>query len=195
MCRVSVCLAEGGPAHRYALRHTREMLCGEGLGVMFMELLFVQNLKGCFMEKTIRLATPADINAIFDIRTSVQENHLSRDQLTEMGITPETIQQAILEAPCAWIAEVDGVPAGFSMADVEDGCVFAAFVLPEYEGHGLGRSLMDRAEAFLFQRHQTIWLETAEASRASGFYRNLGWQPVERLAQGDVRFEKSLNDN
>lgn len=142
------------------------------------------------MEKTIRLARETDINAIFDIRTRVQENHLSRDQLAEMGITPHAIQQAILEAPCAWVAEVDGVPVGFSMADVEDGCVFAAFVLPEFEGRGLGRSLMGKAEAFLFQYHQTIWLETAEATRASGFYRTLGWQPVENLPEGDVRFEK-----
>lgn len=147
------------------------------------------------MEKTIRLADQLDIKAIFDIRTSVKENHLSHDQLVEMGITPETIRQAILEAPCAWVAEVDGVPVGFSMADVEDGCVFAAFVLPEFERQGLGRSLMDRAEAFLFQHHQRIWLETAEASRASGFYRNLGWQPVENLPEGDIRFEKHLNKN
>jgi GNAT superfamily N-acetyltransferase len=144
------------------------------------------------MEKTIRLANPADINAVFDIRTSVQENHLSHDQLAEMGITPETIRQAILETPCAWVAEVDRVPVGFSMVDVEDGCVFAAFVLPEFEGRGLGSSLMNKAEACLFQHHQTIWLETAEASRASGFYRNLGWQPVENLPEGDVRFEKCL---
>ena len=147
------------------------------------------------MEKTIRLAAQADINAIFDIRTSVQENHLSHDQLAEMGITPETVGQAISEVPCAWVAEVEGVPVGFSMVDVEDGCVFAAFVRPEFEGHGLGRSLMDKAEAFLFQHHRTIWLETAEASRASGFYRNLGWQPVENLPGGDVRFEKCLNNN
>ncbi|WP_425274311.1 GNAT family N-acetyltransferase [Pseudomonas kitaguniensis] len=78
------------------------------------------------------------------------------------------------------------------MVDVEDGCVFAAFVLPEFEGNGLGRSLMNKAEACLFQHHQMIWLETAEASRASGFYRNLGWQPVENLPEGDVRFEKCL---
>jgi GNAT superfamily N-acetyltransferase len=144
------------------------------------------------MEKIIRLANQADISAIFDIRTSVQENHLSHDQLAQMGITPETIREAILEAPCVWIAEVDGVPVGFSMADVEEGCVFAAFVLPEFEGHGLGRSLMGKAEGFLFQHHQTIWLETAAASRASGFYRNLGWQPVANLPEGDVRFEKCL---
>jgi ribosomal protein S18 acetylase RimI-like enzyme len=144
------------------------------------------------MEKTIRLANLADIDAIFDIRTSVHENHLSLDQLAAMGITPITIRQAILEAPCAWVAEVNGAPVGFSMANAEDGCVFAAFVLPEFEGNGLGRRLMDEAETFLFQHHQTIWLETAEASRASGFYRSLGWQPVENLPEGDIRFEKCL---
>lgn len=142
------------------------------------------------MEKTIRLANLADIAAIFDIRTSVHENHLSRDQLAEMGITPEAIREAMLEAPCVWVAEVNGLPVGFSMANIDDGCVFAAFVLPEFEGRGLGRSLMEKAEGFLFQYHQMIWLETAEASRASGFYRTLGWQPVENLPEGDVRFEK-----
>lgn len=142
------------------------------------------------MEAVVRLARLADVDAIFKIRTSVQENHLSEDQLADMGITPEAISQAISETPCAWVAQVCGVPVGFSMVDIEDGCVFAVFVLPEFEGYGLGRNLMHKAESFLFQSHQKIWLETAEASRASGFYRNLGWQPVKNLGQGDIRFEK-----
>ena len=144
------------------------------------------------METTVRIANQADISAIFDIRTSVTENHLSHDQLSEMGITPQAISQALLAAPCSWVAEIQGVPAGFAMADADDGCVFAAFVQPEYEGQGLGRSLMARAEAFLFEQHRTIWLETAENSRASGFYRSLGWQLVAHLPEGDVRFEKNL---
>jgi len=142
------------------------------------------------MQNTIRLANTADIDAIFHIRTSVRENHLSHEQLTQMGITPEAIEQALIEAPCIWIAEVDGVPAGFSMAYSGDACVFAAFVLPQFEGQGLGRCLMERAECFLFQQHETIWLETAEASRASGFYRKLGWRCVEQLPEGDIRMEK-----
>ncbi|RON51630.1 GNAT family N-acetyltransferase [Pseudomonas frederiksbergensis] len=144
------------------------------------------------MKKIVRMGNQTDISAIFDIRTSVKENHLSLGQLKQMGITPETIRQAMSQAPCVWIAEVDGLPVGFSMADVEDGCVFAAFVRPEFEGHGLGRCLMEKVEAFLFQHHQTIWLETADASRASGFYRHLGWRPVAHLPEGDIRFEKSL---
>lgn len=142
------------------------------------------------MNRTIRLATQYDIGSIFAIRTSVRENHLSRAQLAELGITDDSVSQLIAQAPCAWLAEVDGTPAGFAMADTEDGCVFAAFVLPAFEGCGLGRLLMEKAEAFLFEQHSTIWLETAAASRANGFYQRLGWLPVAELVDGDLRFEK-----
>lgn len=143
------------------------------------------------MNIAIRLANQADIPTIFVIRTRVRENPLSHQQLTEMGITPDAIGQAMEAAPCIWGAEVEGVTVGFAMADAEDGCVFAVFVLAEFEGLGLGRRLMARVEAFLFQHHPTIWLETAENSRASGFYRHLGWQAVANLPEGDIRFEKS----
>ena len=108
------------------------------------------------MKKTIRVANVGDIDTIFEIRTRVRENHLSREQLADIGVTPEAIREVIANAPCSWVAEVDGTPVGFSMADLEDACVFAAFVLPDYEGLGLGRLLMAKAEAFLFEQHSTI---------------------------------------
>ncbi|AIR90334.1 GNAT family N-acetyltransferase [Pseudomonas cremoricolorata] len=142
------------------------------------------------MEALIRLARLDDIAAIFAIRTGVVENHLSMAELEQMGITPAAIAEAIEAGPCAWVAEVSGVPVGFSMVDDEEACLFAAFVLPEYEGQGLGRCLIAAAEQQLFQRHARIWLETAADSRACAVYRRLGWQVVEQLAQGDVRLEK-----
>ena len=102
------------------------------------------------MEKTIRVANQADIEAIFAIRTSVRENHLSLEQLTEMGITPDAICQAMEAAPCIWVAEVNGVAVGFAMADAEDGCVFAAFVRAEFEGLGLGTVLWPGPRSFCF---------------------------------------------
>ncbi|WP_223527759.1 GNAT family N-acetyltransferase [Pseudomonas sp. A-RE-23] len=77
-----------------------------------------------------------------DLIARICKDAFIQDQLTEIGITPEAISQAISETPCAWVAEVNGVPVGFSMVDIEDGCVFAVFVLPEFEGYGLGRNLM-----------------------------------------------------
>lgn len=130
------------------------------------------------------------MDAVFHIRTSVRENHLSLEQMATMGITPEAIREAIAAEPCAWLAEADGKAVGFAMVDAEEGCVFAVFILPEWEGRGLGRRLMAEAEASLFRRHETIWLETDGRSRASGFYTHLCWKPAVNYENGDVRFEK-----
>lgn len=144
------------------------------------------------MEIVIRDAQVEDIPAIFSIRTSVTENHLSMDALAAMGVTPAAVQDVIEAGPGLWVGEVDGTPVAFSMVDVEDACVFAMFVQPGFEGLGLGRLLMDKAEALLFAHHEVIWLETAGdvAVRANGFYRALGWRAVDMQDNGDIRYEK-----
>ncbi|GAB3124047.1 GNAT family N-acetyltransferase [Novispirillum itersonii] len=139
----------------------------------------------------IRLARPDDIPAIFTIRTSVRENHLSLSQLTELGITPDSLRSMLEAQACLWVAEVDGTVAGFSMIDAEDGCLFAAFVAPQAEGRGLGRLLVETAEEALFRTHSHLWLETAATSRAAGFYRHLGWAAAGPVSpEGDLRMEK-----
>jgi len=142
------------------------------------------------MTLTIRDARVTDIPAIFEVRTSVHENHLSVAQMAEMGITAETIREVLQQEPCIWVAECEDRILGFSMADLSEACVFAAFVRPEHEGKGIGRQLMDRAEAYLFAHHPSIWLETHRSSRAAGFYQRLGWTRMQDLERGDARFEK-----
>ncbi len=142
------------------------------------------------MTFSIRDAIDDDIPSIFEVRTSVRENHLSVEQLSEMGVTFETIREALRQYPCIWVAEQEGQIVGFSMVDIEDACMFAAFVRPEREGLGIGRQLVERAEAFLFEHHPSIWLETDGSSRAAGFYERLGWKRSEELGSGDARFEK-----
>ncbi|XBB66493.1 3-hydroxyisobutyryl-CoA hydrolase [Nocardioides sp. WV_118_6] len=162
---------------------------------------FVEGVRAVLVDKdhaprwaatpTVRPATTADLDAIFAIRTSVTENHLSREQLTELGITADALGAVIADGPeCLWVAEVAGIPAGFAMVDTDDACVFACFVGPEHEGSGLGRLLMERAESALLAHHPVIWLTTDGASRAAGFYRRLGWTAVTDLPDGDLRFEK-----
>lgn len=140
----------------------------------------------------IRVATVSDVPAIFSIRTSVVQNHLSMEQLAEMGITPHSVSEVIHDGGGIWVAEVQSKLVAFAMVDRDDGCVFAMFVLPAYEGLGLGRLLMQEAEACLFATHETIWLETDGdiAIRANGFYRALGWRPVDMQDNGDIRYEK-----
>lgn len=139
----------------------------------------------------IREATTDDVETIFDIRTSVRENHLSRDRLAELGLTPQAVGQTIAASPCLWVAEMDGTPAGFVMIDMDDACLFALFVKAEFEGSGCGRLLLEKGEAALFASHSTIWLTTAGDSRAAGFYRRLGWMVTEELPDGDLRFTKT----
>ena len=139
---------------------------------------------------TIRDAAERDIPAIFEVRTSVRENHLSVEQMAELGITHQTVLDALRAEPCIWVAVEEDHVVGFSMADAEDACVFAAFVRPEWAGQGIGRRLMERAEAFLFERHKSIWLHTDGASSAAGFYEELGWERMPDVEGRDARFEK-----
>lgn len=84
----------------------------------------------------VREARETDIDEIFAIRTSVAENHLSLEQLIEMGITPEATAVMLAQGPCLWVAEIDRVPVGFSMVRDETGCVFGLFVRADQEGRG-----------------------------------------------------------
>lgn len=138
----------------------------------------------------IRDAAEEDIPAIFAVRTSVGENHLSVEQMAEMGITNETIRQALRKEPCIWVAVQGDHIVGFSMGDTAEACVYAAFVRPEWAGQGIGRRLMERAEAFLFERHSSIWLHTDGSSHAAGFYERLGWKRMPDVENRDARFEK-----
>ncbi len=142
----------------------------------------------------IRLATVDDVEAIFDIRTSVRQNHLSRAALAALDITPDTIAAAIMDAPCVWIADVDAMPVAFVMIDQALATVFAMFVHPDFENRGLGRQLMAVAEQALFAQHDVIWLTTdpADHIRANGFYQTLGWVQVGPATNGDVRYEKRV---
>ncbi|MDX9667935.1 GNAT family N-acetyltransferase [Pseudomonas sp. P5_152] len=144
------------------------------------------------MSVRTRMATVEDVESLFEIRTSVAQNHLSREQMDALGITAQVLNSAIKEGPCVWIAEVDERPVAFSMIDRDEGEVFAMFVRPAYENRGLGRLLMAAAEAELFRAHERIFLVTdgRQEIRANGFYQRLGWTVVDRVDARDVRYEK-----
>lgn len=142
------------------------------------------------MPAEIRPALLSDIPDVFRVRISVEENHLSVEQLAQMGITEQAVSDMLVASPCAWVAVADGQVVGFSMIDIEEASLFAAFVLPAYEGRGLGRNLVLAAEGKLFERHAEIWLETGRDTRAAGFYRSLGWGNAQDIGSMDIRLTK-----
>ncbi len=139
----------------------------------------------------IRPAWPEDTASLFEVRTSVRENHQGVGELAGLGITPESVSAMIGADPCCWVAVEDDRIAGFSMIDDNAGTLFAAFVRPECEGRGIGGALVARAEAALFQRHPVIWLETGRGTRAAAVYRHLGWGSEIDLGGGNIRLFKT----
>ena len=146
------------------------------------------------MTIAIRIALPEDVPILNAIRTSVRENHMTLEQMAAYGITPEVIADLLRTTGRGFIGSIDGVDAGIAIADSKEGNIFAMFVLPDYEGHGLGRLLLAHAEAFLAASGVTsAWLEAGAAPgiRAHGFYEHLGWRRDGLMPDGQLRFVKS----
>lgn len=127
---------------------------------------------------------PDDIGAISHVRTSVTENHLSTEQLAEIGITPHSILEDIAAGQLGrWVAEVEGAVLTFAMAGKPDGSVFALFALPGHEGKGVGSALLACCESWLKQQgHATAKLDTGRESKAYDFYLHRGWRPTGETA-------------
>jgi len=136
---------------------------------------------------TIREASRDDLDDLQRIRALVRENKLS------YTIPNERVLAGLETRGRGWVAQNDGETVGFSIADREDGSIWALFLLPEWEGRGLGRALLDRAVAwFAEQGCPRVWLSTAPGTRAEGFYARLGWERVGLTKDGEVRFERQL---
>lgn len=145
---------------------------------------------------TIRIATPADVAGMFEVRTQVRENHMSFAELAELGITPQSLPAMLSGSGRGWVACDEGRVVAFAMADASDATLFALFVHRSHEGKGLGRQLMQAAEIWLgAQGCRKIWLLTDADTRvrANGFYRHLGWLDDGIQDDGQVRFTKSLS--
>ncbi|HEI6964790.1 GNAT family N-acetyltransferase [Yersinia enterocolitica] len=142
------------------------------------------------MTINIRPAQASDVESIFTVRTSVTENHLSREEMLKMGISEATVCNMIEENLCAWVATDDDEVVGFSMILRDKGSLFGLFVLPAYEGRGIGRRLTRTAEQELFKQHKVAWLETDKNSRAAKFYMQLGWGNKTQLNGAYIRLEK-----
>ena len=126
------------------------------------------------MTTFVRLAQPSDASAMHDIRMSVRENRLSRPD-----IISEASYQPYIESSSCWVAVNENRIAGFAALDIADSTVWALFVAPDLEGHGIGKKLH---KALVFAAAaaglKNIRLVTQAGSRAAGFYEAVGWKHV-----------------
>jgi GNAT superfamily N-acetyltransferase len=119
-----------------------------------------------------RQANSSDIPAMSEIRLSVTENVLS----DPMRVTEKMYEDFLEKSGRAWVAESSGKIVAFCYADKENASIWALFVLPGYEGQGLGQSLLKQAVDWLFQiGHECVYLTTGANTRADRFYCAQGW--------------------
>ena len=125
----------------------------------------------------IREASLVDIPATFGIRTASRENAMTEEALRESGITPESVATLLQTSGKCWVADADDRLVGFCIANCGSKSIWALFILPAYEGRGIGRRLLEIAVDWLWQNGvEEIWLTTETKTRAEGFYEYLGWQ-------------------
>ncbi|MCU6435704.1 GNAT family N-acetyltransferase [Undibacterium sp. Jales W-56] len=124
------------------------------------------------MSITYREATIDDISVIMEIRFAVKENVLSNPN----AVTPAMCVDYLDKLGHGWVAERDQQVVGFSYAASADNSIWALFVLPQLEGHGIGKNLLKLAADWLFQRGaDQIKLGTQPDTRADRFYGLQGW--------------------
>ena len=123
------------------------------------------------------------------VRHTVKENVLSDASL----VTDKDCEEYLTIRGKGWVCEVDGIIAGFSIADLKDKNVWALFVHPLYEQRGIGKQLHQQMLDWYFsQTKETIWLGTAPNSRAENFYRKNGWKETGVHGKGEIKFEMSF---
>ncbi|MDB5488389.1 MAG: family N-acetyltransferase [Reyranella sp.] len=137
----------------------------------------------------IRKATLADRPRITEVRLAVRENQLRATSVSKV----ETTADWIFDNATFWVWEEGGAVQGFSVADPRDGTIFGLFVHPDYEGRGLGRTLLPLAcEDVRAAGFAAATLTTGPGTRAERFYRINGWEEIGRQDDGEIIFRKVL---
>ena len=135
----------------------------------------------------LRPARATDISRLIEIRAAVRENRLER-----LVIGAEDYLPYVEDGRC-WVAEAQGAIQGFAALDADTASIWALFVDPRLEGHGIGRLLLDimimdaRARGL-----PALTLETAAGTRAESFYLKAGWQPLDDARGNERRFRLTL---
>ena len=142
----------------------------------------------------LRTAEPADAAECVRLRGLTRENAVPEAVLRQYGITIDSWAADIASGRLrGWVALQDDAMCGYCFGDAATGEVVVLALLPQAEGHGLGRRLlMQVVDALRRGGHRRLFLGTTAdpALRAHGFYRHLGWRPTGQVdAHGDEVLE------
>ena len=135
-------------------------------------------------ELRLRAATRADLPRIREIRHGTAENRLTDASLVTDAEVAWYMDEAIF-----LVSEDEVGVQGFTCVNHQTGYVWALFVIDEAHGRGHGTRLLHAAMARLREvGHRQAFLTTASGTKAEGFYRSKGWQPMGKSMKGEVVF-------
>lgn len=87
----------------------------------------------------IREAKIEDIKQIQVVRNSVKENMLSTPDL----VSKKDCSEFLFRRGKGWVCEINNRIAGFAIADLQEDNIWALFLMPEFEGKGIGSRLQE----------------------------------------------------
>ncbi|MDK4724940.1 GNAT family N-acetyltransferase [Rhizobium phaseoli] len=138
----------------------------------------------------LRKAVVDDIETLKVIRSSVVENILS-----DPSKVTDDDYEWFVRNPGVAVWEEKGIIVGFSAADPRQGNIWALFVMPGFEGKGIGSRLLAEACSCLQSTGvERAWLTTDPGTRAERFYRAAGWEHVGEK-DNELLFERSVSVN
>jgi ribosomal protein S18 acetylase RimI-like enzyme len=137
---------------------------------------------------TLRVAVPADTEAILVVHIAAIIAHgpaaYSDKQVAAWAAKTEGTDRyvnAISDpATVLVVTEADGRVVGFGELDIETGEVKAIFVDPEWNGRGIGSSILHRFEERLADEGVNV-VRLRAVLNAVGFYQEQGYERDERV--------------
>ena len=156
-------------------------------------------MPGASPDLQITRAVAADASECLRVRGLTRENAVSEDKLRAYGITAVSWANDISTGRLAgWVARRGEYLVGYCFGEANTGEVVVLALLPEEEGKGLGKRLLQLvAEDLRSLGHARLFLGCAADSgvRSYGFYRRLGWVATGTIdLHGDEVLELRLGD-
>ena len=138
-----------------------------------------------------REAKIEDIKQIQIVRNAVKENTLSNPDL----VTDDDCALFMMAKGKGWVCEIDQLVVGFAIVDLQENNIWALFLLPSFEGKGIGKQLHNLMLNWYFTQTTTsVWLGTAFNTRAERFYRKAGWLEIGTHGSKEIKFEMSFEN-
>ena len=138
-----------------------------------------------------REAVIVDIPGIQVVRRAVKENILPDPSI----VSDADCEEFMMRRGKGWVCELNKQIVGFAIADLQENNIWALFIHPDHEGQGIGKQLHQLMLNWYFNQKKTfVWLGTAPNTRAEKFYRKAGWRNVGTRANGEVKFELTVEE-